>query len=348
MDKVDFLTLTVDQQREKMTEVAHQALPLWGFENARLELIKFRENAVFKLIDGDEQSVLRVHRLGYHEDDELRSEIQWMRALTDYGVATPDIINSVNGSPFELIDAEGVFFEGNARPFQVDVLAFIDGNPIGTIEGGVDEDESVLASIYHQIGVIAAKAHNQSEAWKKPEGFVRHAWDQDGLTGDDPFWGQFWEFDRLSSEQRDLMLAVRQKLGAALSDMSTEPDVYGLVHADFLPENFLLGSDGTIRLIDFDDAGYGWHLFDFATTLFFHLGEPHYEVIYNALVEGYRTERALSDEHLAKLDLFLLARGTTYLGWMHTRGVSADVEEIIPALIEGVCGMAEELLSERI
>ena len=44
-------------------------------------------------------------------------------------------------------------------------------------------------------------------------------------------------------------------------------DRYGLIHCDFLPENLL--KDGkTLRIIDFDDCGYDWHLFDIATSMF--------------------------------------------------------------------------------
>ena len=43
------------------------------------------------------------------------------------------------------------------------------------------------------LGSIMAKMHNHAEHWREPVGFTRHAWDVDGLTGDRPFWGRFWE-----------------------------------------------------------------------------------------------------------------------------------------------------------
>ena len=36
-------------------------------------------------------------------------------------------------------------------------------------------------------------------------------------------------------------------------------EVYGLVHADFVPDN-LFEQAGRIVVLDFDDAGYGWYL----------------------------------------------------------------------------------------
>jgi Ser/Thr protein kinase RdoA (MazF antagonist) len=112
-----------------------------------------------------------------------------------------------------------------------------------------------------------------------------------------------------------------------------------LIHADFLHENLLANDDG-ICLIDFDDAGFGWHLFDVATTLFFHLGEDYFDDAFATLIDGYRTKRTLSDEHLARLPLFFALRGTTYLGWTHTRSETETAQSLKPMIIAAV----EELL----
>ena len=78
--------------------------------------------------------------------------------------------------------------------------------------------------------------------------------------------------------------------------------------------------DGSrVRLIDFDDAGYGWHLFEIATTLYFHIGQPYFDAVERATLAGYRSERELTAADEALLPLFYTARGFTYLGWVHTR-----------------------------
>ena len=69
-------------------------------------------------------------------------------------------------------------------------------------------------------------------------------------------------------------------------------------------------------LIDFDDAGFGFRLFDIATTLLKNLCEPDYDALQAALLEGYRSERALDTEHL---DLFMALRAVTYVGWISSR-----------------------------
>lgn len=340
MDYSDFFSRTATQQLDIMNQVADQALTLWNMSDASIELIKFRENAVYKVESATGiKSALRVHRLGYHNDAELLSEIQWMQGLLEAGIQTPDFIPSWNGELVRRVNIDGV-----SAPFQVDMLAWAEGQPLGSIEEGISEDEAELAAVFHQIGVIAARSHNWAENWQQPEGFTRHAWDVEGLVGEAPFWGRFWESEALSSDQRSLLEAARGKLRKDLEAFGTGSDRYGLIHADFLPENFLVGEDG-MRLIDFDDAGYGWHLFDLATPLFFHQGEPHFEAIKEALIAGYRSERELPDEHVAMLPTLLFARGTTNVGWLHTRDLPDEMLAMVPVVIEMVCGMAEVYLA---
>ena len=51
-----------------------------------------------------------------------------------------------------------------------------------------------------------------------------------------------------------------------LSKLAKSPGTYSMIHADFVAENVLV-DEGRVRLIDFDDAGFGWHLFELATSL---------------------------------------------------------------------------------
>ena len=114
------------------------------------------------------------------------------------------------------------------------------------------------------------------------------------------------------------MERVRQRLRRELSALERAPANYGLIHADFVAENILVNGD-QVRLIDFDDAGFGWHLFELATSTYFLMGESYFKAAQEALIRGYRSQRPLSDAQLARLPLFSLARATTYLGWVHTR-----------------------------
>ncbi len=79
-------------------------------------------------------------------------------------------------------------------------------------------------------------------------------------------------------------------------------------------------------MIDFDDSGFGFRLFDIATALVKNRNEPHYDAMMGALIEGYRTQRELPQRELDSLPLFILLRALTYLGWAEARKTEPDME----------------------
>lgn len=337
----DFYRLPVAELEKRYEALVRDALPLWDIDrNSALNLLKLRENAVYAITNraANEKLVIRVHRAGYHSDAELRSEWQWITGLKEYGVLTPELRYSRNGRMFEIVKSPGV---PEAR--QVDVVGWITGEQLGSVEEGLEGSVEEIRARFETLGGTMAKMHNHAQRWQAPEGFTRHAWDVDGLTGDEPFWGRFWELPALSARQRGMMLEVRDRLRVGLTELGTAPDIYGLIHADLVFENVLTGADG-IRVIDFDDCGYGWHLFDIATSIMFLHGTGHFSMAKEALVTGYRQNRPLPDDHLAWFPVLLMARATTYLGWMHTRSETETAKEMTPYIIELVCSLAQDYL----
>ena len=99
------------------------------------------------------------------------------------------------------------------------------------------------------------------------------------------------------------------------------------------------------RVIDFDDCGYGWYLFDLATSIFFLQGTEHFNLAQEALIMGYRKNRPLTDEHLSWLPPIFMARATTYLGWMHTRSETETAKEMTPFIIELIFSLVDDYLN---
>ncbi len=71
-----------------------------------------------------------------------------------------------------------------------------------------------------------------------------------------------------------------------------------------------------VQIIDFDDSGFGFRLFDVATTLLRNQTEPDYATLKQSLLTGYQSVRNLD---LASLDLFAVLRALTYVGWIMSR-----------------------------
>jgi len=337
----NFYQLDEAGQADAMGVLAKEALRAWGLHSTALDLIKYRENAVFKLTTTTGvRYALRIHRYAYHNDAQLRSELQWMSALSEGGISVPTLVPTSAGEPFAVVSVPAV-----PEPRQVDIFEWVDGEQLGSAEEGLSNPTAVVDN-YHTIGTLTARLHNQATDWLAPEDFTRHAWDVEGLVGEQPFWGPFWELEALRSQEKVLLLEARERVRQDLSAYHAIPENaarYSMIHADCVAENLMVEGDH-VRLIDFDDAGFGWHLFDLATALYFEMDQPHFQAAFDALIAGYRLHRDLPDEQVAQLPLFFLARGFTYLGWVHTRSETQTAKELTPALVEMACKRTREYM----
>ncbi len=323
-----------------MLSLAEKALLAWDLQG-QLSLIKQRENAVYALQTAGAKYALRVHRANYHSDAALNSEAMWLNALEQVGISVPKMIPTSAGGNFCTVATDNI-----DAPRQVDLLAWVNGKQLGSVEDGLGDDRDAIRNIYFTIGEVAARVHNQTSDWTVPAEFLRHVWDADGLVGEQPFWGQFWKLAALTNAQREMVLQAKAVLLNDLHALRKSPQDYSLIHADLVPENILLDGD-KVQIIDFDDAGFGWHLFELATVLYFIQSDPNYGVARDALIEGYRRHRALSDDKLVDLPMFLAARSLTYLGWVHTREKTATAIELTPMLIEMSCDAVAHYLDLR-
>ncbi|BAN48043.1 phosphotransferase enzyme family protein [Metapseudomonas resinovorans] len=337
----DFSNLDQARQVASLQRLAQAALAHWDGDFVDLELIKYRENAVFCATRADgTRSAMRVHRIGYHSRDALRSELTWMEQLAAGGIGVPQIIRTRAGEHLVEVHSEEL---GESR--YVDMLGWLSGTTPGSAEHGIRPDTDVDA-LFFEAGALVARIHLCSAQWRQPNDFTRHAWDEEGLLGAEPFWGRFWELDLLSAKQHELLQRARQEARLALRSYGRNLDNFGMIHADLLPDNLLLDG-GRLQLIDFDDSGFGWHMFELATALYFCQDDERYERIKLALLRGYDSVKRLSAADLASLPLFMALRGFTYLGWLHTRQNEELKAELGPLLVERACSLASDFLGNR-
>ena len=322
-----FRALPTSEQAARLADMAASALREWSLDGARIELVKYRENAVFSVRAADEcRYAMRVHRPGYRSDAHIRSEIAWMRALVEVGVRTPEVVDTRDGDVLARVESAGV---PEAR--YCDLSRWIDGAQLGRLEDGVAGDPAEAAASYRTIGRIAAVVHEHGARWSRPAAWSRPVWDEASLVGDTPAFGDFRELECLSGEQLSLLTDARTLAGERLEAFGKGSDRWGLLHGDFLPENVLVADDG-LRLIDFDDCGDGWYVFELATGLFPLVVQGTADAMRRAYVEGYRSVRALPDAHLALLPTMLMARTLSYLGWPVGRPEIHEARQFAPFL----------------
>jgi len=328
-----------------MTDAEHRlasaALRNWGIVDYVPKLLKQRENYVYAVhTTKGTSAVLRVHRQHYHSEASLRSELQWLAHLHEAGLAVPRPIADLRGELLVRQTSDEI-----PEPRSVDMLSWVPGKVLGESGVSLPWPTAELRRIFFALGAAMAELHKTSDDWRVPRGFVRHAWDSEGLLGETPFWGRFWENEALDSGQRDMLRRARSLLRDELARYTEAGGDYGLIHADLIRENVLVSPD-SIALIDFDDGGFGWRLFDLATALIRNRAEPSYALIETALIDGYRSCRNLTDADLEKLPMFMLLRSCTYLGWIRTRSDVPGGREKTQRFIAECCALTEDYLRD--
>jgi Ser/Thr protein kinase RdoA (MazF antagonist) len=323
---------------EALTARAQQALAAWGLAAQTPELLKYRENAVFRIrLANGAPAALRLHRPGYHGQPALVSELAWMAALGEAGLRVPAPVATADGRHIIGLDESHDFGSQHA-----DIVSWMRGAPLGRSGVPLSHTPDALVGIFRALGDAMARMHVISDAWASSASFVRPAWNVDGLLGETPLWGRFWDCPGLSPEEARRLSELRDSLRKRVEESGALGLDYGLIHADLVRENVLIDGD-KIEMIDFDDGGHGWRMFDIATALFKNRDEPAYPLMAAALIEGYRTVRSLPDNHLETLPLFMLLRSVTYIGWAGHRLDMPDTAERLKRYVADTLALAGEV-----
>lgn len=310
---------------------AREALEAFPITEGTIALAALSENVTFRVTDADTNQTycLRLHRPGYHTLEELNSERLWTSALNEFGVRAPIPVPARDGRYFVPVE---IPLKQEAR--FVGVTQWTEGELLSNVlQKAAAADRTAHFAI---LGSTVAKMHNQARAWRPPSGFVRHHLDAEGLLGDAPFWGRFWDHPVLAEYERRQLMEAREKVRVVLARLGREN--YSVIHADLHPGNVLIGGDA-LTVIDFDDAGWGWHLYDIAVALVRQQETTYFADIESAFVQGYRSVRPLPQTSRALIPMFLMIRDMASLGWRAQRP-EIDKPDYLEALRTRVCRAA--------
>jgi Ser/Thr protein kinase RdoA (MazF antagonist) len=140
---------------------------------------------------------------------------------------------------------------------------------------------------------------------------------------------------------------VASRLESVMTELGDGPEVAGLIHADLHLDNALfLG--GEVALIDFDDCGFGYRLYDIAVALWELRRRRDYEAFRDALIAGYTEQRPLPAGQLADLDAFIAAREVAFALWFAgTAQVNPAFRDQLEGELAGTAESLNTLLSSR-
>lgn len=299
------IEMPLEQLLVHLQRLAEDALGLWDMpEGATARLINVSENVTFLIeAPGGYRSILRVHREDYHSHRAIESELAWLDALREGEVvATSGYYQGRNGRAIQSARTEGL----RAPRFLV-LFRFV--------EGRAPDEAGDLAAGFRTLGAIAARCHDHVLGWTRPEGFERLVWDVDAVFGDRPTWGNWRDAPEVTADLRAVLEEVEATIRARLAKYGKAPERYNLIHADMRLANLLVDDRGTC-LIDFDDCGFGWLMYDFAAAISFIEDDPRVPKLKAAWVEGYRSVRDLPAEDEAEIDTFIMLRRMALLAWI--------------------------------
>jgi Ser/Thr protein kinase RdoA (MazF antagonist) len=299
-----------------------------------VRLINVSENWTYRVEEPDGRAfALRVHRPTYHTAAEIASELDWIDALREDGVVET---------------AHAVAGRGGSRVCQVRTDELGERNVVlfEWLDGEMpDADAHDLMPGFRTLGAVSARMHGHARGWTPPAGFERFRWDYDTTLGASGHWGRWQDGLGMGRSELDLLGRLDTTLRGRLEAFGQGHDRFGLVHADIRLANLLVAGEH-VRVIDFDDCGWSWFMYDFATTVSFIEDHPDVPRLKQSWLEGYRSVAELDPADEAELDTFVMLRRLLLVAWIGSHHLFAtEAAELGAGFTEGTCALAEAYLA---
>ena len=314
-------SLSLRAQLRRLRRLGRTALASFGVQDAGLTLLRHEANTTFRVETVAGRFLLRINRPSVHTPETIESEMAWLTALrreTDLGV--PEPVRSRDGSFVVVVEDAGV-----PVPHACVLMRWLDGR---------FSDRRLTPAQLRRVGALEAHLHDHAESWAPPPGFQRPRVDTvtdagkiasiagsaaASLPGDHPTRDDAERCLRLvealiSADAAALVADALDPVRETTRRLAQTPGSFGLIHGDLHSENFLF-HDGAVRAIDFDDCGWGFHLYDLAVTLWELEERPRYCELRDALLDAYAERRALPHDHTTHLQALFVLRRMQMLMW---------------------------------
>src|SRR4051794_1325681 len=307
----------------RLAEVARAAAARWGLHSeSAIDLLNLSENATYAIREPGASTplILRVGRPGYSTAAEIESELAWVDALRDAGrVQTAPVIPAPSGERvLEVVSRPCVLF------------GFCPGAEPGE-DGGH----------FERLGTVAARLHEHARGWTPPPGFTRRTWDERTTIVDDGHWGRWRDGMGLGARELALLGRLHEALVARLAEYGKGAGRFGLVHADMRLANLLVDG-GETYVIDFDDCGYSWFLYDLAGALTF---IEDREDLAQLIAAWARGPGGLPADALAVLATLIMLRRLLVLAWIGSHASTPLALQEGVAYTRVTCELAERYLA---
>ena len=305
--------LTRRGQLRRLRKLAETALPEYGLDGAKLTFQHYEGNAIFRVdlpdapVEQDDDVFVpnryNLRLLSMNDPEATAGELIWLAALqNEAGLPVPAPVPTLDGKLLTTRKTPGV--PGGKV---VSLMRWVDGKQL--------TQKSLRPHHARAWGRLVAKLHQFAAGWTPPQGYIRFHWDWDGILGngvlDEPV-------DELivamPDKYREPFEIISAETRSAMDELSKGPEVYGIVHIDMYLENVLFKS-GKPRIIDFEDSGFGYYLYDLGIIFSQWMWNDEMAWFRPVFLEGYTEIRPLKDEQLKTIDLFIGTRFADFTLW---------------------------------
>lgn len=287
----------------RLRKLAEAALAQYDIPDAQVSFLQEADNLLYRVaspIQG--QFLLRVHELPRHSESEIRSELLWLEALRrDAQLPVSEPMLNQTGSPVCEISIDGV-----PEPRRCVLLRWIPGHR---------KRVSLGTTAVKLMGAYTARLHQHAEQWTPPGDFMRPRWDWEHLAGASAL---IWRAGKnvYREDEMRIFFAAAQKIKANLEGLGNGSDVFGIIHSDLNPSNFVFRS-GAAYAIDFEECRWSYYHTDIIVTLL-ELKEygDRYEQLRNAFLDGYRHVHSLPQDYIQYEETFEMMRIVEKVQWI--------------------------------
>ncbi len=324
-----FQDLCYDEQLAQLGDIVDALLPHYRLSRVQRRLLQYENNAVYSVVaTSGEQFVVRVGTPCGRTAEQQRSELLWLEGFRrNTSLVVPRPVRNVDGALVTIIVTEG-----SVEPHACVVLRWVPGEP---------PEPGLSPILTERLGEFTAEMHRYSERFAPEVDFVRPRWDCERLFGVDSILHDESAMTTLNSQQLVILKAAAEQIQGAVSCREKKELQQGLIHGDLHLDNILI-HNSEVGVIDFDDCGFGYYLYDvacilesFSRRIFVDAAE--YQEGRAALLKGYSRIRPLGADFDRYLEIFIAFRKIVTLDFI-LRSKNQNVQdwgrELVGSLID--------------
>lgn len=318
MLKLQYLVDHPELTKEILSYFAHD-----DDDDILLSDYQISSNAVYPFHANNEIRFLRFAPLCEKSEDQLISELDFIRYLERKGYPAQRIVPSLNGRDYEKMDTTyGIYLAC--------VFARVPGESL--------DEVGLKKNLMQKYGAALGSLHLQSSQYGN-EKCPRQSY----------FDVFSWMTTFLSQiDGQEIALAEAKFLEKLMNTLPRTAQTYGLIHYDFKPGKvFWDKRSATFSAIDFDDSMYHFYVMDLANTFYElekNMSMSDFETARALFLKGYRSFFPISDDSLELLPLFhRFSSLHTYCRLLYALDSTVEPQ---PEWMQNLRGLLLDLLTE--